>query len=281
MNNKDKNSIGVINKSLEDSSFKALRTVKDALGQKKLGHMGTLDPLAAGCLPFAAGAFTTLIPYIQKIPKEYIVKIYFGVDSVSIDREFVDVEALDYQKQDLVLEDILVFLDSCLPAYEQVPPKFSAKKVEGKRAYKLARGEVDFELKPKRVDFFSYEVLSLQDPVLELKLSCGEGFYVRSLVRDLAMKLKKKAFMLELLRTKVGIFDIDGVESGEFKFYEIDEVFDGVNSFNLSEEEYSKLQFGVAPVIENLQDFNFAYYNDELKYFMVNKEKKIQKFLIS
>jgi len=102
----NKHVMGLIYKPLGVSSFKSLSSVKKHLSQKKVGHMGTLDPLAEGCLPFASGGLTSLIPIVNKIPKVYEVEIYFGVSSKSVDFEFVDSDSLDFKKINFDIDQI-------------------------------------------------------------------------------------------------------------------------------------------------------------------------------
>lgn len=275
--------IGCIYKELGISSFQALWSVKKKLNTKKLGHMGTLDPLAEGCLPFAANGLTALIPYVPKLPKVYDVEVYFGFSTPSIDAEGLDLNLLDYQKVDINYLDLENFLKSLIPAYSQIPPNFSAKKVNGKRAYDLVRNGVEFELKSKQVDFFDFKILSFENPILKMQISCGEGFYVRSLVRDISEFLKIDAFMYSLKRKQVGVFDVNQMEAGEIKFFDLREVFPSAFFIDLNKEDYEKLKFGIAPELKlNNKDFIFAFYNAELVYYKILKDNlNKQRFLIS
>lgn len=238
-----------INKPVGVSSFKALSAVKKFFGTKKVGHMGTLDPLASGVLPVAVGEATKLINYVETEPKEYIVEIYFGMGSKSLDSEGVDLENLVKVEQSFELESVIEIMDGFLGKIDQVPPKFSAVHVDGKRAYDLARSGSDFELKARSVEMFSYSVIDFSWPVLKMKLSVGSGFYVRSLVRDLALQLRVEAFMLNLVRSRVGVFslensvDVDGLSQDSV--ISVESVLSDFEKYELSEGEYVRVRNGV------------------------------------
>ena len=273
--------LGMINKGYGVSSFKALSEVKKSLSTKKVGHMGTLDPLATGCLPFASNGLTPLIEFIPKLPKVYEVEIYFGESSPSLDAEFVDLKSLTFQKLDIDVKKIENYLDSIMPNYKQIPPDFSAKKINGKRAYDLARKGIETNLKPKLVDFYEYKILSFKNPVLKLNISCGEGFYVRSLVRDISKLLDVQAFMYSLDRISVGSFNILDSKRGDIVYYDLRKVFPNADYKDISLDEFENLQYGIAPKLDSDNDFIFAYFNDNLVYYSVNLlEVKKQKFLI-
>jgi len=278
----NKHVMGLIYKPLGVSSFKSLSSVKKHLSQKKVGHMGTLDPLAEGCLPFASGGLTSLIPIVNKIPKVYEVEIYFGVSSKSVDFEFVDSDSLDFKKINFDIDQIKEFLNSLIPKYSQIPPNFSAKHINGKRAYELARSGEDFELPSKDVDFFSYKVLSVNDPVLKLEISCGEGFYVRSLVIDIAKHLNLDAFMYSLKRTKVGLFELNNLNPGEIQILDLKHLFPEAFYSNLNQKEFENLKFGIAPKFSCQNQIIFAFYEKVLVYFSYNLDSVLkQKFLIN
>jgi tRNA pseudouridine55 synthase len=263
-----------INKPLGVSSFKALGQVKKFYNTKKIGHLGTLDPLAEGVLAVAVGDGTKLIPYIDTEPKEYIVEIFFGVSTDTFDAEGLDKE-LVFKKgiqKGIELDKISLKLDEIGACEEQVPPIFSAVKINGKRAYDLARkGQIEqSEIKPKKVQLYSYEVLNFELPILKLKLSTSSGYYVRSLVRDLGIKLDVDCFMYSLLRTKVGGFNIDNCS-----YFELEDVIEiapekVLNKFeriNLTEDKYLNLRNGLSVEFEVtglLNEVVFAYYKDEL-----------------
>ena len=168
------------------------------------GHMGTLDPLASGVLPVGIGKATRLFDYFLDKEKEYIAKFTFGVTSDTLD----STGELCKQGHIPTADEIASVLPSCLGEIMQVPPKYSAKNVNGQRGYDLARKGVDFELAPKKVKILGLELLGKADEenTFEFKINCGGGTYIRSLARDIASALGTSAVMSALNRTQSGVF---------------------------------------------------------------------------
>ena len=172
------------------------------------GHMGTLDPLASGVLPVGVGNATRLFNYFLEKEKEYIAEFTFGVDSDTLDSTgtlvlggYVPTES-----------EISAVLPTFFGDIMQVPPKYSAKNVNGKRGYELARAGVEFELAPKKVHIYGMEMLGKSADkanTYRIKIRCGGGTYIRSLARDIAQALGTKAVMSSLLRTQSGCFYLD------------------------------------------------------------------------
>lgn len=172
------------------------------------GHMGTLDPLACGVLPVGVGNATRLFDYFLNKEKEYIAEFTFGVDSDTLD----STGNLICGGQVPDEREIAAVLPSFLGDIMQVPPKYSAKNVNGKRGYDLARAGVEFELSPKQVHIYGMELLGkAQDKAdtFRVKIRCGGGTYIRSLARDIAAALDTKAVMSALTRTQSGCFQLD------------------------------------------------------------------------
>jgi tRNA pseudouridine55 synthase len=236
MNN---NWLGAIWKPKGVSSFKVLSEVKKKYGTKKVGHMGTLDPLAEGVLPVAVGRYTKLIPYVNLLPKVYEVEVTFGVSSHTLDAEGVTVDILEDLKNtswkvDFDGNDIESICEKMIGTVDQIPPIFSALKIDGVRAYKLARDGKEVEMKSRKVECYGINLLEfgLVDGLwrASLRVECGKGYYVRSFVRDLCDELNVKGYMSELARTKVGEFDRENLEIQDLKktlnfqeFIDIDE----------------------------------------------------------
>lgn len=244
------NSIYVLNKPSGVGSNFYMKKFKSLLPKKtKIGFMGTLDPLASGVLPIATGAFTKLIPYINQDLKVYETKILFGAYNECLDLEGFDIDAFlkDFSEESFFTKvQINAFLKSLLPSYKQVPPNFSAKWVNGVRSYDLARKGIDFQLEPQEVDFFDFEILDFTWPYLSLKIKVGKGFYVRSLVRDIASNFNTTAIMVELNRTKSGPFDLNNLQNFEdfqARSYDLSEVLD-INFLEIQEPDYNAMKFG-------------------------------------
>ena len=169
------------------------------------GHMGTLDPLASGVLPVGVGNATRLFDYFLNKEKEYIAEFTFGVDSDTLDSS----GALVYGGRIPTGEEISAILPTFFGDIMQIPPKYSAKNVNGQRGYDLARAGIEFELPPKQVHIYNMELLGAvadKENTYQIKIRCGGGTYIRSLARDIAAALGTKAVMSALNRTQSGCF---------------------------------------------------------------------------
>jgi len=196
-----------IYKPLNISSFAIIRRIKKKFNIDKIGHGGTLDPLAEGILPIAVGKTTKLIPFINSDVKEYEFEIKWGEQTSTDDREGKIIERTDNIP---TLENIKIKLKEFRGSIMQKPPKASAKKIKGQRAYNLLRQNIDFELGEKNVQIFETKIINWENELItKIKIKCGKGFYVRSFARDLAEKLDSKGHVHSLKRTKVGKFNIN------------------------------------------------------------------------
>ena len=171
------------------------------------GHMGTLDPLASGVLPVGVGNATRLFDYFLEKDKEYIAEFTFGVDSPTLD----STGELTKKGHIPLYKDIQSVLPSLVGDIMQIPPKYSAKNVNGQRGYDLARAGIEFELAPKRVRIGSVEMLGEAETenAFRFKIRCGGGTYIRSIARDMAAALGTSAVMSALRRTQSGVFTIE------------------------------------------------------------------------
>ena len=186
------------------SSFKALNKIKKTLSLKKIGHAGTLDPLAEGLLPIGIGKATKLIPYINNGLKTYNFTIKWGIQTTTDDS---DGEVLFQSNHFPKLKDINLKLKNFIGSIQQTPPKVSAVKVSGRRAYKLVRENKNFKIKPKSVYVKNLIIINHKSSMTSFNIECGKGFYVRSLARDLGKCLDTFGHILSLERVKVGKFN--------------------------------------------------------------------------
>ncbi|MEX2138291.1 MAG: tRNA pseudouridine(55) synthase TruB [Pirellulales bacterium] len=196
-----------VNKPPGISSRQAVDLVKRLVRPAKVGHAGTLDPLATGVLVVCIGKATRLIEFVQQMPKQYRATFLLGRTSPTEDVEGEVTEIVDSPTPGR--EEIESVCDRFIGTIEQRPPVFSALKVGGRRAYDLARGGKAVELAPRPVTIYGMAILEYEYPRLTLDVRCGSGTYVRSLGRDLAESLGTGAVMSELTRTEIGPFHID------------------------------------------------------------------------
>ena len=196
------------------------------------GHMGTLDPLASGVLPVGVGNATRLFDYFLEKEKEYIAEFTFGVDSDTLDSTGNVVQG-GYVPDEKDIEGVLpTFFGDIM----QVPPKYSAKNVNGRRGYDLARAGIEFELAPKKVHIYGMELLGkISEDTFQIKINCGGGTYIRSLARDIAAALGTKAVMSALRRTKSGIFTLE--KSLPLSFFEKDPSVEELETYIIPTQE--------------------------------------------
>ena len=206
-----------IDKPLRMTSFAAVKKVRAVLRthlktrQVKVGHAGTLDPLATGVLLLCTGHATKRIDELQAGVKEYIADLWLGATTPSYDLETEVDATYEWQHIDRALID-RVLQEQFTGSIEQVPPSFSACKIDGKPAYKLARKGQDVEIRPKTLVIDEIEVLHCglpEEPTLQIRVVCSKGTYIRALARDIGVALDSGAHLTALRRTRVGDVTID------------------------------------------------------------------------
>lgn len=192
---------------------------------KKVGHLGTLDPLASGLLAVTIGKATKLFESFLTKTKEYVATMQFGYETSTLDLEG---EVEDRKPaENITIEKINQVLPLFIGEIDQMPPKYSAKKVNGKKAYELARIGEEVKLTAKKVKIDNIEVMDFnsEEKILKFKVVCGGGTYIRSLVRDIAYKLGTVATMTDLNRTKLGDYDLkDSITTKDLKEKSIEEL---------------------------------------------------------
>ena len=194
----------VLDKPLGMTSTTAVAAVRRIFKAKKAGHAGTLDPLATGVLPIALGEATKTVPFVQDGRKIYRFTVRFGIETDTDDAEGKETARSEKRP---AREEILALLPSFTGVILQTPPQFSALKVDGARAYDLARGGETVELAAREIEIDSFTMLAMPDPDhAEFEIECGKGTYVRSLARDIGRKLGCLGHVSRLRRTLVGDF---------------------------------------------------------------------------
>lgn len=194
-------------KPFEMGSTEAVSKLRRLFNAQKAGHAGTLDPLASGILPIALGEATKTVPFLMDAEKVYRFTLHWGLSTDSIDREGEIVGRSDVRPS---VEAVKAALPSFVGDIDQTPPRFSAIKVDGQRAYDLARDGAEFELASRRVTIHEAAVTAAPDADhVEITIRTGKGVYVRSLARDLALMLGAEGHVSALRRERVGPFSVD------------------------------------------------------------------------
>lgn len=195
----------ILNKPYEMGSTKALAIAKRCFNAKKAGHAGTLDPLASGVLPIAFGEATKTINYMMDAEKEYEFKVKWGEATSTDDMEGEVIANSDKLPTEEEIKTIITYFTG---AIEQTPPIYSAIKIDGKRAYDIARSGGEIEMKSRKITIHNLELIGAEKEVAHFRVFCSKGTYIRSLARDIAVKLGTCGHVVELIRTKVGKFCI-------------------------------------------------------------------------
>lgn len=203
----------LVDKESSWTSFDAVKSIRGTLQKAynkrrfKVGHAGTLDPLATGLLLICTGKATKKIDDLQAKEKVYTGIIRLGETTPSLDRE---TEVSQEYPIDHITEDAII---ACAQSFEgeqdQVPPTFSALKINGKRAYEYARNDQEVEMKSRKIFIFSFNVTQIDLPFVHFEIKCSKGTYIRSIARDFGEKLQSGGFLYELRRTKIGNYSVD------------------------------------------------------------------------
>ncbi|MGN0798347.1 MAG: tRNA pseudouridine(55) synthase TruB [Christensenellales bacterium] len=242
----------VVDKPRGISSSDVVVKVKKLLNEKKVGHMGTLDPLAEGVLPLGIGKATKLFDLYLKKRKEYIATFAFGKQTDTLDLEGEIVETSENIPTREQLEKAIK--QNFLGKIKQLPPKFSSKKIAGKRACDIVRGGGEVSLLPCEVEIYNFEVLDeVERGVFRFRILCSAGTYIRSLARDIASAVNSVATMTKLVRTKSGPFLLENaVKFDKLTYSEaythiipLEKVLEDLQRVDVSEKELTKLRNGI------------------------------------
>ena len=236
------------------SSYSVIRELKPYISNSKLGFVGTLDPIASGVLPVSVGFANRLSDEINSNKKEYLAKGKFGEGTDTYDSQGTVTGNAKFDH--INGKDFRGVLSSCLGEKEQKAPIYSALRINGKRMYDLARKGIEIKPKIRKVELFSVELIDFSAPFFEIKIICGKGFYVRSLINDIGKKLNSLSHMVDLRRTLSGAFSIDSsIKIGNAKKKLADNLFKdliippqevlfGFKMVNINDLELNKILVG-------------------------------------
>lgn len=220
--------IFLLDKPLDWTSFQAVNKLKYKLKREfkelpkkfKIGHAGTLDPRATGLLIVCTGKFTKKIPEIQDAPKEYWAEIKIGVQTESYDTEKPEILQTDFSN--ITESQIHQTLEKFIGEIDQKPPVFSAIKIDGNRAYDLARKGEEVEMKSRKTTIHYINNIKINLPFISFTVGCSKGTYIRSLAHDIGQELSVGAYLTQLRRTKIGDYSVGNATSdylnNDFKF---------------------------------------------------------------
>lgn len=203
----DPGKVWLIDKPLQWTSFDVVKKLRSHLKIKKVGHAGTLDPLATGLLILCSGKKTKEIEFYQGQEKEYTGVFRIGQTTPSYDLETSVSQAVDYAS--ITEDDIISAADQLTGTIEQIPPIYSAVKIDGKRAYKSARAGEDVQLKSREVEIKLFHIEAMELPDIHFRIICSKGTYIRSIARDFGELLGVGAHLTALRRVRIGEYHVD------------------------------------------------------------------------
>jgi tRNA pseudouridine55 synthase len=227
--NFDEGTVILVNKPLNWTSFDVVNRIKYAIKHNlhlkkiKIGHAGTLDPMADGLLIICTGRYTKLLENLSGSSKTYIAKIKIGATTPCFDREGEEENIVEYYH--ITRERIIEVSKEYIGLIDQVPPIFSAVKIKGKNAYSLARRGKDIELKSRQVNISQLEITEVSLPYITFNVNVSKGTYIRSLANDIGKSLGVGAYLYNLTRTSIGEFNLDDA-------LEIEDIVHYIKGFN-------------------------------------------------
>ena len=209
--------IFIINKESGWTSFDVVAKMRGILQMKKIGHTGTLDPAATGVLPVCVGKATKLVEKVAGEDKEYLAVMLLGEVTDTQDKTG---EVIKKQDVNATEDEVVEAIKSFIGGYDQLPPMYSAKKVNGKKLVDLARKGVEVERKPRFVDIIDIRIEEVVLPRVRMRVTCGKGTYIRTLCNDIGEKLGCGGCMESLVRTRVGEYTLDkAITLGELEAF--------------------------------------------------------------
>ncbi|MDD3144835.1 MAG: tRNA pseudouridine(55) synthase TruB [Candidatus Gracilibacteria bacterium] len=244
----------LIDKPLDFTSFDAIAVLRKKLKTKRIGHTGTLDPLATGGLLIAAGNYTKLIPYFEKDSKEYEFSVNFDGESDSYDLgtpvRYISKNEQEIAKKEITKEKIEELLKiSFTGEISQIPPKYSALKIDGRKAIDMiVAGDIDFKMKERKTFINNIELLDFSYPTAKFRAEVGAGTYIRSIAYDMGKYFKTGGYVTNLRRTKVGSLDMSFAQTIEDfdknKFFDLKKLFKNKTFIELDKEVLEDIDLG-------------------------------------
>lgn len=257
-----------INKPKGVTSSNVVVKIKKLLNIKKVGHMGTLDPLAQGVLPICVGKATRLFDYFLKKQKTYIAQFKFGEETDTLDLEGNVIKTSSFIP---TKSDIEKALNNFIGEISQIPPIYSSKKIDGKKAYDLARRGETVELKPCNVTIYSYKLINqIDNKTFEFLINCSAGTYIRCLARDLGQAVNSYATMVSLIRTKSGPFCLEKAvdynclteEILKKNLMPLEDVLADFEKLFISKEDFQRLLNGLTVYTKMQENINYSVFCD-------------------
>ena len=279
----------IVNKSKGYTSHDIVAKVKKITGEK-VGHTGTLDPLATGVLPLLIGKGTLCSKYLMNHDKTYKVVLKLGIKKSTGDEEGDIVQEKTVDKGILNQKNVKTVLESFLGEQEQIPPIYSAIKVNGKKLYEYARKGQEVEVEPRKITIYDIQLLKInkENREIQFEVSCSKGTYIRSLCEDIAERIGTVGYMKGLQRTRVGTFTIEqsvlvedlNKENVEKHIITIEKLFENLENIELNEKKLQLFLNGVKLSVDLKDGIYKIYSNEQFIGIGVVKDKLLKRDII-
>ena len=272
----------IVNKAPNMTSRDVINILNKKFNTKSIGHTGTLDPIAEGVLVCLIGKYTKLTDILINHDKEYIASFKLGILTDTLD---ITGKILKEEKVNLTEEEIQKTILSFKGTYNQEVPIYSAVKINGKKLYEYARNNEEITLPKREVNIYDIELLNIDNECLTIKTKVSKGTYIRSLIRDIGLKLNTNATMTKLIRTKLDKFTIEesysleDIENDNYKILSLEELID-LDTININEEMLFKIKNGQIIDYQTNKYILYKYNNQNIALYKPYQNNKIKPFIM-
>lgn len=272
----------IVNKAPNMTSRDVINILNKKFNTKSIGHTGTLDPIAEGVLVCLIGKYTKLTDILINHDKEYIASFKLGILTDTLD---ITGKILKEEKVNLTKEEIQKTILSFKGTYNQEVPIYSAVKINGKKLYEYARNNEEIPLPKRKVNIYDIELLNIDNECLTIKTKVSKGTYIRSLIRDIGLKLNTNATMTKLIRTKLDKFTIEesytleDIQNDNYKILSLEDLID-LDTININEEMLFKIKNGQIIDYQTNKYILYKYNNQNIALYKPYQNNKIKPFIM-
>ncbi len=272
----------IVNKAPDMTSRDVINILNKKFNTKSIGHTGTLDPIAEGVLVCLIGKYTKLTDILINHDKEYIASFKLGILTDTLD---ITGKILKEEKINLTKEEIQKTILSFKGKYNQEVPIYSAVKINGKKLYEYARNNEEITLPKREVNIYDIELLNIDNDIITIKTKVSKGTYIRSLIRDIGLKLNTNATMTKLIRTKLGKFTIEesytleDIQNDNYKLLSLEDLIN-LDTININEEMLFKIKNGQIIDYQTNKYILYKYNNQDIALYKPYQNNKIKPFIM-
>lgn len=272
----------IVNKAPDMTSRDVINILNKKFNTKSIGHTGTLDPIAEGVLVCIIGKYTKLTDILINHDKEYIASFKLGILTDTLD---ITGKILKEEKINLTKEEIQKTILSFKGTYNQEVPIYSAVKINGKKLYEYARNNEEITLPKREVNIYDIELLNIDNDIITIKTKVSKGTYIRSLIRDIGLKLNTNATMTKLIRTKLDKFTIEesytleDIQNDNYKLLSLEDLIN-LDIININEEMLFKIKNGQIIDYQTNKYILYKYNNQDIALYKPYQNNKIKPFIM-